>query len=148
MSKFDALAEMPELGLVSGSDLVHGICEAFFERDHQIITSDANILVGDSDGFYETPFLRFVLYLEATAHDAGALRFVPDRTGRTTAGSASRPGTSSGTRRISVSPAVTFPRWWSSPGPVTSSSSTRTFCTRHGTAVCVDSWRSTVSVNQ
>ncbi|MFF7636807.1 phytanoyl-CoA dioxygenase family protein [Kitasatospora sp. NPDC008050] len=81
VTKFDVLAEMPELGLVCGSDLVRGICGAFFERDHQIITSDANILVGDSywhsDGFYETPFLRFVLYLDATTHDTGALRFVP-----------------------------------------------------------------------
>jgi hypothetical protein len=82
VTKFDVLAEMPELELVSGSsDLVHGICKTFFEREHQIITSDANILVGDSywhsDGFYETPFLRFVLYLDATAHDTGALRFLP-----------------------------------------------------------------------
>lgn len=81
VTKFDALNEMPELGLISGSARVRAICGAFFERNHQVITSDANALVGDSywhsDGFYNTPFLRFVLYLEATAHDTGALRFLP-----------------------------------------------------------------------
>ncbi|MEU9244237.1 phytanoyl-CoA dioxygenase family protein [Streptomyces sp. NPDC048385] len=81
VTRFDALNEMPELGLISGSAWVGAICGAFFERNHEVITSDANALVGDSywhsDGFYTTPFLRFVLYLDATAHDTGALRFLP-----------------------------------------------------------------------
>ncbi|MCX5380154.1 phytanoyl-CoA dioxygenase family protein [Streptomyces sp. NBC_00091] len=81
VTRFDALNEMPELGLISGSAWVGAICGAFFERNHQVITSDANALVGDSywhsDGFYTTPFLRFALYLDTTAHDTGALRFLP-----------------------------------------------------------------------
>ncbi|MFD8981343.1 phytanoyl-CoA dioxygenase family protein [Streptomyces sp. NPDC059564] len=81
VTRFEALNDMPELGLISGSAWVGAICGAFFERNHQVITSDANALVGDSywhsDGFYTTPFLRFVLYLDATAHDTGALRFLP-----------------------------------------------------------------------
>ncbi|MFE5034936.1 phytanoyl-CoA dioxygenase family protein [Streptomyces sp. NPDC056683] len=81
VTRFDILTAMPELGLISRSAWVRGICRAYFGRDHQVITSDANALVGDSywhsDGFYSTPFLRFVLYLDATAHDTGALRFLP-----------------------------------------------------------------------
>ncbi|MFJ8151101.1 phytanoyl-CoA dioxygenase family protein [Streptomyces sp. NPDC094468] len=81
VTRFDALDEMPELRLISGSAWVGALCGAFFERRHQVITGDANALVGDSywhsDGFYTTPFLRFVLYLDATAHDTGALRFLP-----------------------------------------------------------------------
>ncbi|MEU6481009.1 phytanoyl-CoA dioxygenase family protein [Streptomyces sp. NPDC047017] len=81
VTEFDILTELPALGLLSRSAWVRGICEAYFGRRHRIITSDANALVGDSywhsDGFYNTPFLRFVLYLDATAHDTGALRFLP-----------------------------------------------------------------------
>ncbi|GGU81811.1 hypothetical protein GCM10010260_12890 [Streptomyces filipinensis] len=81
VTKFDALTEMPELGLIAESEWVRAVCGALFERKFQVIASDANLLVGDSywhsDGFYDTPFLRFVLYLEATTHDTGALRFLP-----------------------------------------------------------------------
>ncbi|MDH6222127.1 phytanoyl-CoA dioxygenase family protein [Streptomyces pseudovenezuelae] len=80
VTRFDILTELPELGRISRSSWVRGICETYFARHHQVITSDANALVGDSywhsDGFYNTPFLRFVLYLDAVTHDTGALRFL------------------------------------------------------------------------
>ncbi|MEW1646032.1 MULTISPECIES: phytanoyl-CoA dioxygenase family protein [unclassified Streptomyces] len=81
VTRFDILTDLPELGRISRSSWARGICEAYFGRHHQVITSDANALVGDSywhsDGFYNTPFLRFVLYLDAATHDTGALRFLP-----------------------------------------------------------------------
>ncbi|MFQ6197693.1 phytanoyl-CoA dioxygenase family protein [Streptomyces sp. NPDC000405] len=80
VTKFDVLTEMPELELVTESEWVRTVCQTFFERRFQIVTSDANLLVGDSywhsDGFYRTPFLRFVLYLDDTEGDTGALRFI------------------------------------------------------------------------
>ncbi|MFJ9626771.1 phytanoyl-CoA dioxygenase family protein [Streptomyces sp. NPDC101175] len=81
VTEFDILTGLPALGSVARSAWVRGICEAYFGRRHRVITSDANALVGDSywhsDGFYNTPFLRFVLYLDDTTRDTGALRFLP-----------------------------------------------------------------------
>jgi hypothetical protein len=75
------LDEIPALRELAGRAPVLTACKAGLGPDAHVITSDANLLVGDSywhsDGFYSTPFLRFVVYLEPLTADNGALRFLP-----------------------------------------------------------------------
>ncbi|MFI9208624.1 phytanoyl-CoA dioxygenase family protein [Streptomyces sp. NPDC053253] len=72
---------VPALRALAERDAVKAACRAALGDDSHVITSDANLLVGDSywhsDGFYRTPFLRFVIYLEPLEADDGALRFLP-----------------------------------------------------------------------
>ncbi|MEU3096485.1 phytanoyl-CoA dioxygenase family protein [Streptomyces sp. NPDC006967] len=73
--------DMPALARLAALPLVTSLCDGFFGTAHHVITSDLNLLVGDSywhsDGFYGTPFLRFVGYMEPLNGDNGALRFLP-----------------------------------------------------------------------
>ncbi|MEU7575464.1 phytanoyl-CoA dioxygenase family protein [Micromonospora sp. NPDC049240] len=81
VTEFDVLERMPELAAIAHGDVVRDIRDAFFGRASHIVASDANLLVGDSywhsDGSYQTPFLRFVLYLEPVTAKDGALRAFP-----------------------------------------------------------------------
>lgn len=81
VTAFDVLETMPELAAIAHGDVVREIRDAFFGRASHIVASDANLLVGDSywhsDGSYQTPFLRFVLYLEPNTAKDGALRVFP-----------------------------------------------------------------------
>jgi hypothetical protein len=81
VTRFDVLDVLPGLAAVAGGGDVLALREAFFGRSSQVVASDMNLLVGDSywhsDGFYSTPFLRFVLYLEPLTAASGALRFLP-----------------------------------------------------------------------
>lgn len=81
ITRFDVTDAVPDLVELAEAEPLRSVREAYFGRDSHVISSDANVLVGDSywhsDGFYETPFLRFVLYLEPLGSESGALRFLP-----------------------------------------------------------------------
>jgi hypothetical protein len=81
VTRFDILDAVPGLAAVADAREVLGLRETFFGGPSHVVATDANLLVGDSfwhsDGFYSTPFLRFVLYLEPLTAGNGALRFLP-----------------------------------------------------------------------